>query len=333
MFNFEAGGIAVGGAAMHDDEEISMMVQAARLYYEQGFTQEKVGAVMGVSRLKVNRLLAEALRVGIVRISVVDPLDNCSSVERRLVDKFGLSAAVVVPRVGEDRTMLLHVIGRAAANYLRETVHPEAVLGLGWGSSVYSTICELSNSPEAQKDVTVVPLLGGVGELDVQFQINGFAREAARMLGGTWRALHAPCLVETSEMRTVITSHGPNADVVGMWDHLDAALVGIGTVLSKSPLLQTPYFGNADILEMERCGAIGDVCSRFFDLGGVACDLSINDKLVGITLEQLKRTPMVIGVTEGPSRADTIAAAIKGGIVKALITDEKTAQTVLESKV
>ena len=52
--------------------DLATLVRVSRLYYELGETQERIGALVGVTRPQVSRLLKEARAKGIVEIRIVD---------------------------------------------------------------------------------------------------------------------------------------------------------------------------------------------------------------------------------------------------------------------
>jgi DNA-binding transcriptional regulator LsrR (DeoR family) len=57
---------------------------------------------------------------------------------------------------------------------------------------------------------------------------------------------------------------------------------------------------------------------------------TIKGCVIGMSLEQLKNTPVVVAVTSGINRVEAIQGAIKGGYIKTLITDDETAEKLLE---
>ena len=49
-----------------------------------------------------------------------------------------------------------------------------------------------------------------------------------------------------------------------------------------------------------------------------------------MTLEELKRTPRVIGVAGGGRKVEAIRACLKGGLVNVLVTDKFTAEKLVK---
>jgi DNA-binding transcriptional regulator LsrR (DeoR family) len=77
--------------------------------------------------------------------------------------------------------------------------------------------------------------------------------------------------------------------------------------------------------------AVGDIAARFFTKDGKPCDLGKYSKhILGITLEQLKKVPQVIGIAGGNEKISAIRAAIKGKFINSLITDISTARELVK---
>ena len=91
--------------------------------------------------------------------------------------------------------------------------------------------------------------------------------------------------------------------------------------------------GHINIVDSEKLiseGAVGDICGSYIDINGHLCHSTLNDKMIAISLEELKRIPTVIGVAAGEKKADVILGALRGRYIDVLITDEKAAISVLK---
>ena len=72
--------------------------------------------------------------------------------------------------------------------------------------------------------------------------------------------------------------------------------------------------------------------TSFFDANGKECDSDWRDRVISIDMEQLRKTPEVVGVIAGSDRSDAIRAAVKGKLLKSLVIDEAGARALLEAK-
>ncbi len=305
-----------------------VLLRAARLYYEDGLTQQRIANELGVSRPTVSRLLAQAREEGIVHVTVADPSDARGDVEAQLVETFALRQAVVAIGEGLDREQLRRRIGLTAAGYLQRTLYEGLRIGIGWGRTLQATIEALDI--ERLVDIHVLPLIGGLGQLSVSFQVNELARRLAEAFDGDWQAFYAPAFVADPQARDALSRHTDAWRVIETWDSLDMALVGIGyfAFQRKSSMFFAEYMDESLLQSLEEQEAVGDLCGRFFDIHGKQC--TPESGVIGISLEQLRALDQVIGIAGGEEKVPAILGALRGGYLDVLITDSVTAQAVLE---
>lgn len=75
--------------------------------------------------------------------------------------------------------------------------------------------------------------------------------------------------------------------------------------------------------------AVGDIALRFFDVQGNIANENLNERVVGLALEDFKDKKYNIAIAVGERKAAGILGALRGGYVNVLYTDEKTAKKVL----
>jgi DNA-binding transcriptional regulator LsrR (DeoR family) len=111
------------------------------------------------------------------------------------------------------------------------------------------------------------------------------------------------------------------------FEKLTLALVGIGA-LHPSRLLGESgnVFSEEELSELEALGAVGDICLRFFDRSGLPVSSPFNERVVGMSLEELRNVPRSVGIAGGASKLAAIRAALEGRLVNVLITDRFTAE-------
>jgi deoxyribonucleoside regulator len=78
---------------IHD--EAQLMVQVARMYYENDLNQEDIAQRLNLSRQKVSRLLIEARTHGIVKVMIYDPNPADPNLQEELKGRFGLRNVVL----------------------------------------------------------------------------------------------------------------------------------------------------------------------------------------------------------------------------------------------
>lgn len=304
---------------------IEMLIRAAQLYYRLHLTQQQVADRLGITRSRVSRMLGEAERIGIVQISITNPLTGSDELERPLRERFGLKAVRVLPCFSSDHVEVSRLLGGEAADLIDQLLEPGMCVGIGRGVSVYWTVQQLRLR---LLNATVVPLSGGVGQVDREFQVNGMVQVAASRLGGQGLYLYAPAVATSPEQKAAFLGDRDARAVLEAWSRLDLAVVGIGV---PNP----PYNPTYARMVEEWLGAdplfpevVGDIGLRFFDREGRVL-LPREDVLLTVPLEQLRSVRYVVGVAGSPFRARAVAGALRGGFVNVLVTDEETARQVL----
>lgn len=304
------------------------MVRVARLYYEDGRTQEEVAAALGISRPRVSRLLKQARDTGIVRIQIVDPTSTQSDLERTLMRTFGLSGAIVVACDGGSEELVRARLGHAAARYLGTILAHGDVVGVASGRTLYA----MATAPRPSRTVraTFVPLLGGLQRVPACFQANELARIIAEAFRADSLQLYTPAVLGDRQARDAVLASPPVADVVETWERVTVAVVGIGNLRARPgfPTLFSNYLDPATQRRLTDEGAVGGICLRYFTLEGQPCR-ELSDRVSGLGLDRLQRIPRVIAVAGGPDKAEAILGALRGGYLKTLVTDEDAAREIL----
>jgi DNA-binding transcriptional regulator LsrR (DeoR family) len=172
----------------------------------------------------------------------------------------------------------------------------------------------------------IVQVIGGVGNPTVQVRATHLADRLASVTKGTPKYLPAPGIVSSRSGRDALLEDAFVAEIAAEWDSLDTLLLGIGSI-EPSPLLRDSgnSLGDDDLRDLAAAGAVGDVCLRFFDEHGALVDSGLNDRVLGISPQQLLNVGRRIGVAGGSRKYSAIKAAITGAWVNVLITDKATA--------
>ncbi|GFP30558.1 sugar-binding transcriptional regulator [Candidatus Hakubella thermalkaliphila] len=302
------------------------LTKIAQQYYQEGKTQEKIAKKFHISRPTVSRLLSKAKEEGIVTIAIKNLAEDALVMEKDLEDRGKLREAILVSSKS-DPVQNLRSVAEAAALFLDRILKDGDLVGVSWGVALR----EVANSlrPSRKVKIKVVPLTGGVGQTMVGIHANSIATKIAEEYGGTAYLLHAPAIVDNREIRDVIIKESRTKEILEMGKQVDVALVGIGFPNSKSTMVRTGYFSLEDIRRVKEAGGVGDICARFFDQEGGKVITALDERIIGLDLDELKSIDCVVGVMCGEDRAKAAAAAMKGGLINVLVTDTITARKIL----
>ena len=270
------------------------MARAARLHYEFSLTHQETAAVLGVSRVKVTRLLKQARQAGIVRITVLTDVSPFAELEERLASVAGLREAIVVPaasgRDGSARSML----ARGAASYLERVMRDGLVVAVGLSRTIAEVPSWLGNPRPARASFVSL-----AGALRAGGQGSGNPYQAtdalAAAFGGTAEHLHAPVIVQSHEAAQVLRADPAIARTLERAAAADVALVGVGGRDDRIEFSQGAQLRPDEWESLLAKGMVGDIGGRFFDADGVEIEHDMNRRVTGLGLDGVPENP-------GPAR-------------------------------
>lgn len=307
-------------------DELRLMAKVARLYYEQGLRQQEITSRLNIHQSRVSRILKKARESNLVRISVTTPAGVYPELENALESRFQLREAVVVDSEGgEDR--IVRDLGAAAAYYLEMTIKPGMNVGISsWSRSLFAMVDAL-HPGDGAKGGRVVQILGGVGNASAPFQAMTLAQRLASAIGASPVLLQAPAVVSSPEAKAILTSDPAFKDAARWFAKLDMSLVGIGSMNPSSILTSSGnIFSGAELEGVKKKGAVGDICFQFIDGEGKLIQSPLSDRVIGISLAELKRAATVVGIAGGSGKIEAILASLRGKWINVLITDRGTAE-------
>ena len=309
------------------DEQLQ--VRVAWLYHMEDLTQGEIGARLGLTRLRVNRILSECRSSGLVRVHLASRLESCVALEGRLVRELGLADAVIVP-TPEDPEKLPGLLGMAAGDYLsRYLARTEvSVLGVGWGATLRETIRHIA--PSDLPGLWVTALMGGLTQ---GLELNTFetAGELARRLNAQCTYLAAPIYAGSAASRDTLVALDVFAEVFQRISAVDLALLSLGDLSPRSLLIRHGLPGDVTVKELRSAGAVGDVLGQFLDASGRPIDHPINSRVIGLPSDRLAEVRHVVLAAGGRNKTQIVAAALRGKIPRVLVSDEETARAALDS--
>jgi DNA-binding transcriptional regulator LsrR (DeoR family) len=297
-----------------------LLVQASRLYYELGETQNAVADRLGVTRPQVSRLLKRARAEGIVEIRIVDRASAESPAGDELRRRFALQAVHLAPALAGPEDLTRRIVGRLAAQVLRASIRDGEIIGIGDGASVGAVADALDDAATPVR-ATVVPLAGGYWSTGPD---RDPFRRIAEAFGAQPHGLMAPGLLDDAVTKTALEAHAGVRAVLDLWGRLDVALFGIG---GRS--WGVGSLGPDVVRALDEADAVGEILIAPFDVHGTFVCPSLRDRVLAFDARGLGRVPTSIGVGSGARKIRPILGALRSGAVRTLITDVDTAEAVV----
>jgi DNA-binding transcriptional regulator LsrR (DeoR family) len=308
----------------------SLKLKICKLFYQKDLSKREIGNRLKISRFKVTRLLEEALNEGLVKIIINEPKDSYLELENKLEEKFKIYRALVVD-TGDTYEETKKNIGRAGAYCLLEMVEDGDVLGVAWGTTIYEMINALPDSVE-RKNVKVIQITGGLGQTSVGYESLEITRRLAEIFNARSYQLYAPAIFDNEETKKLMLQESKILETIHMFEKVNFAVVGLGSVLPEPSTLlyRDGYIKKDDFDEIVASQAVGNVNSSFYTIDGRRCKTPLDGRTIDMDADQLRRIRYVIALAGGKFKTQAVYGALKGKIVNIMVTDEETAQALLE---
>ena len=303
------------------------------MYYVEEMTQSAIADALGIGRITVVRLLAEARGMRDVRISLSREIAELAGLEIEAQKRIGVAEVVVAPLsdAGADARA---VIAAAAGEFLSRLLRPDMKIGLGWGETLSRMLGFLDE--KALPRLSVVSLLGGIMRARAANPAE-CAWQFSRAYSADCFMLAAPAIVDSRETKQALIERCGLGEVFDLARTLDAVVVGVGGSQSFNAARSYGLISDNEVDSLKNSGAIGNLLYNFFDRSGCLVNHSINARVMSIPIESLRKAPARIIAAGGPDKVEAIIAACRLLKPTALVTDESTAKAMIvhsdESKV
>jgi DNA-binding transcriptional regulator LsrR (DeoR family) len=304
-------------------------VWAAWMYYVDELTQSEIAEIVGVSRVTVIKMLQEARDRGVVSIRINTEIAGRAQLARELAHTFNLDAATVIPDGNDDA--LVRRLGEAAALVLADAIKEGDIIGVAWGRTVLEAARAIS-LPGPIDSLTVVQVAGSsTGTSTTAFSPELCSSLLANRLSAHCVNLLTPALLSTAALRDQLLAESSIQKQFSIIRSANRILFGVGDVGPGSTVRQAELLDTDTIDGFCASGAVAAIISRFIGPDGEPMSGAIHDRMIGITLDELKTIPYRLCVAGGRRKITAVLAALRGGYATNLITDASTARSLIEA--
>ncbi|MCV0397796.1 MAG: sugar-binding transcriptional regulator [Rhizobiaceae bacterium] len=312
--------MALSGSRLDD------AARAGWLYYVAGNTQDQIAAKLGVSRQSAQRLVSLAVAEGLVKVRIDHPIGRCMELAQGLRDAFGLKFVEVVPTDPDSDSTTLGVAQSVAAEIEKWLSRPEpVVLAMGTGRTLKAAVEQLAAIECPQHKV--VSLTGNIAPDGSAAYYNVVFTMADTVKSRSF-PMPLPVIASSKAERDMLRAQAMVRPTLELAARADVTFVGIGDLGDQAPLFVDGFISADDLGRLQRAGAVGEIVGWAFDEHGRMIEGITNDRVASAAIPS-RESGLVIAAAKGAAKLPGIAAALEGGLVNGLITDERTAERLL----
>lgn len=306
--------------------ELRLIARVAQMYHIEGKRQSEIAELLRMSQATVSRMLKRAEQEEIVRTTVIPPQGTFADLETALRQRYGITEAIVVD-CSEDRDgAIMARIGEAAAHFLEVTLQQDEIIGFSSWSQTILRMVDNIHPMKGSKAKYVVQMLGGMGDSSVQTHATELTARLSRLTGGEPRLLLVQGVTSSRDAKLVMLGDPVVRGTMDLFDRLTLAIVGIGAVEPSEFLARSGnVFSREEMASLYDAGAVGEISFRFYDREGRQVITPLDDRVIGITLQALRKADRVMALAGGASKTEAIAGALRLGVIDILVTDKFTA--------
>jgi len=305
------------------ENKARLLVDISKWYYHFNMSQMDIARRLGISRAYVSNLLSEARKIGIVEILIHDPLKGNQSLREEFEALFHLDKVIIVPSGGKRHSSPLSIAAREAGKYLNAIVRSGMTIAYSWGYTIYVFSTCLVHRKDI-RDVTIVPLCGGVSNLSCKVYSSEISQNIAAAYQGSPLTLPIPAVFETSRMKRLAVQDATIARILRQSRAADIALFTVGSFGMENAVYRTGYVSDAELDTLMKKGCVGDLCTRFIDINGQICYPELDERTVAIELLDLKKVKRRVCVAVGMEKVKSLIGALRQGYCNILVSDEET---------
>lgn len=319
---------SASGKPMPPVEFSDQTAWAAWLYFVDEMTQSDVAKALGVSRVTVVKLLNDAKERGLVNVRINPSLAARVKTSRLLAETYRLNSAIVVPE--NPQRPMIKQLGDASAFLLLDGLTKGDVVGVAWGKTVLAAI-EIMQLEQPVDDLTVVQVAASPNGLSADFSPELCVSLCANKLGARSVSLMAPALLSSPELKAMLLNEPTIRNQMDVIRSANKVIFGVGQLSADATLRESELHSAATIDKMVKSGCVGALLGRFIDDNGAEMTGPTHDRMLGLSLDELRSIPKRVCIAGGKDKFAAILATLRGRFVTDLIIDLPTAEMLIEA--
>ncbi|MBW9308633.1 DNA-binding transcriptional regulator [Lactobacillus delbrueckii] len=301
------------------------LANIAHDYYISKLNIAEISAKYNLSRYLIDKALSDAEKTGIVQINIKERAKRNSGLEKSFRQQFGLKEAFILKKL-ETKNQDSEKIVSFAAEQIQSYMQSSKNVGITWGTTmldIINSFTEVKND-----DLTFVQLVGY--PLQGNGRKNPLESIAAAQCGGHFHALPAPLYSSNPDLVNLIKKEPFYEQLDELYDNMDLLVASLGTLqaFEEERFLHEKY-ESLLFKNIHQKSISGMIFGRPYDHEGHFFS-SITDKIIGISDQQIVKTPVRFVVVNDRFKSKALLGALKSGIITHLVTSETIADRVLQ---
>lgn len=312
-----------------EDADISprdLAARAAWMSFVGGQTQDQIAQALGISRQRAQRLVARASAEGLIRVRINHPIAECLELESQLKERFDLHSAWVSPSLGGTGGAATKGLASFAAPVLERLLRSDKpqTVAVGTGRTLRMVVEQMQSVDGSHH--RLVALNGNLAPDGSATAFEVIVRLAEKFSAPQY-PLAIPAVARSEAEYEQYTGLPHVAATRSLAELADMAIVGIGQMTDDAPMFVDGFISADELADLQAAGAAGEIVGYVFDRRGRYLDHRVNALNMGVRVPVQGNPVCCIGA--GSAKVAALHAALSGGLIDHLVTDEETAKSLI----
>jgi DNA-binding transcriptional regulator LsrR (DeoR family) len=311
---------------MNETEISKLLPKIAHLYYLEDMNQDEIAGRLNINRVRVSRYLKKARENKVVEIKINYSKESHQELERLIEKKYSLKECIIIP-AHENRMEILREMATTLTSLLLRVAKDGDTVGVNWGITLKEVAALMDSAKKL--DITVVPIVGGIGRIEMGIHTNSIAKTFADVFGGTSYVINAPAILDSKKTKDILMCDSNTREIFELLENMKCTVFSFSDLGPESSYEKFGLMDRDEIEYLKKLGAVGDVNLDFLNKQGEHIPNRFNDRVIALPVSKIRKTKNVIGIACGSRKSEITLAVLRGKIVNILIIDKELADSVL----
>ena len=308
------------------DDELFLCKKAAWLYYVAKLNQNQIAEKIGLSKMRVHRLIALAEKNGFVKTYVEGDFERTSKYENILKEKYKIKFCEVIPNDLETDNPI-NMLGAAGGRFIMSQINNNIYeFGIGTGSTMSAVAKWL---PKINKKIDFISLNGSLTRNNA-VQTQSVISQIANKTNGQCYATGIPLITESVEQKKMIENINYVKEILIRGNKTKIKILSVGGLDDSSLNVRSKIFSQKSIANLKSSGAVGEVGGNFFNIDGKIISNEETTKILSADYSFFKKAKTIL-IAGGKNKLLQLKSVLKSAYFSGLITDSNTADKLINS--
>jgi len=310
------------------DERI--IARVAELFYVHDISQYDIAEKFNFSKAKVCRIIKEAKKRDIIEFSIKRVNKRSLELEQKVEKTYNLREVIIYYNSDLnncEQEILFQEIGKLGVDYIKRIIEDNLNFALTWGKTLRYLIKNIRF--EKKFNLNVFSTIGSVSLTDTENQAANITQMFCEKTGGKCYPVYLPLFVKTPELKATLMQSNDISKIIGDSSNIDYYFTSLGAISKDSRMYTLGGFDLNFFNTLTEKKIIGEIGLNFYDINGNFINAGMEDRTIKLSVDEIRKSKNKVVIAFGQEKVDAIKGFLKTGIADVLITDSKTAESIL----